>query len=71
MDPSGGIPAPGLDPDDWSIRWTATFMAPADGDYTFHLTNQARAKLFLDRSTLIDIQAWWCPEGPRIVRPAV
>jgi beta-glucosidase len=29
-------------------------MAPADSDYTFHLTNQARAKLFLDRSTLID-----------------
>ena len=22
-------------------------------------------------STLTDIQAWWCPEGPRIVRPAV
>jgi hypothetical protein len=20
---------------------------------------------------LTDIQAWWCPEGPRIVRPAV
>ena len=25
----------------------------------------------LPRSTLTDIQAWWCPEGPRIVRPAV
>ena len=23
------------------------------------------------RSVLTDIQAWWCPEGPRIVRPAV
>jgi transposase len=22
-------------------------------------------------SVLTDIQAWWCPEGPRIVRPAV
>ena len=21
--------------------------------------------------SLTDIQAWWCPEGPRIVRPAV
>ena len=54
MDPSGGIPAPGLGPNGWSIRWTATFTAPADGDYTFHLTNRARAKLFLDRSTVID-----------------
>ena len=54
MDPSGGIPAPGLGPDRWSIRWTATFTAPADGDYTFHLTNRARAKLFLDGSTVID-----------------
>jgi hypothetical protein len=23
------------------------------------------------RRVLTDIQAWWCPEGPRIVRPAV
>ena len=54
MDPSGGIPAPGLGPNGWSIRWTATFTAPADGDYTFHLTNFARAKLFFDGSTVID-----------------
>ena len=25
----------------------------------------------LPRSTLTDIQAWWCLEGPWIVRPAV
>jgi hypothetical protein len=25
----------------------------------------------LPQSTLTDIQAWWCPEGPQIVRPAV
>jgi transposase InsO family protein len=36
----------------------ATFLAAADANG-------------LPRSTLTDIQAWWCPEGPRIVRPAV
>jgi beta-glucosidase len=54
MDPSGGIPAPGLPPDGWSIRWTATFTAPVDGDYTFHLTNHARASLWLDGAKVID-----------------
>jgi beta-glucosidase len=59
-DPSGGIPlsrgvpVPGLGPDRWSIRWTATFTAPVDGDYTFHLTNHARAKLYLDGEQVID-----------------
>jgi beta-glucosidase len=54
MDPSGGIPAPGLGPDRWSIRWTGTFTAPTDGDYTFHLTNHARAGLYLDGTRVID-----------------
>ena len=54
MDPSGGIPAPGLPPDGWSIRWSATFTAPVDGDYTFHLTNHARASLWLDDAKVID-----------------
>ncbi|HEX6444545.1 MAG TPA: glycoside hydrolase family 3 C-terminal domain-containing protein [Streptosporangiales bacterium] len=53
MDPSGGIPAPGLPPNGWSIRWTGTFNAPVDGDYTFHLTNHARASLYLDRAQVI------------------
>ena len=54
MDPTGGIPAPGLGPDGWSIRWTGTFTAPTDGDYTFHLTNHARAGLYLDGTRVID-----------------
>jgi beta-glucosidase len=54
MDPSGGIPAPGLPTNGWSIRWTGTFTAPVDGDFTFHLTNHARATLFLDGATVIN-----------------
>jgi beta-glucosidase len=54
MDPSGGIPAPGLPPNGWSIRWTATFTAPVTGDYTFNLTNHARAGLYLDGTRVIN-----------------
>jgi beta-glucosidase len=36
------------------IRWSATFTAPVDGEYTFHLTNRSRARLFLDGTTLIN-----------------
>jgi beta-glucosidase len=53
-DPSGGIPAPGLPPNGWSIRWTATFTAPVAGDYTFNLTNHARAGLYLDGQQVIN-----------------
>lgn len=54
MDPTGGVPAPGLPPNGWSIRWTGTFTAPADGDYAFHLTDHAAATLFLDGAKVID-----------------
>jgi len=54
MDPTGGIPAPGLPTNGWSVRWTGTFTAPVDGDFTFHLTNHARATLFLDGATVIN-----------------
>jgi beta-glucosidase len=59
-DPTGGIPlsngrpVPGLHPDGWSIRWSGTFTAPVDGDYTFHLTNRSRAALFIDGATVIN-----------------
>jgi beta-glucosidase len=59
-DPTGGIPlsngrpVPGLHPDGWSIRWSGTFTAPVDGDYTFHLTNRSRAGLFIDGATVIN-----------------
>ena len=48
MDPTGGIPAPGLPPNGWSIRWTGAFTAPTTGDYKFNLTNRARATLYVD-----------------------
>jgi beta-glucosidase len=53
-DPSGGIPAPGLPPNGWSVRWTGTFTAPVDGDYTFNLTNHAHATLYLDGRSVLD-----------------
>jgi beta-glucosidase len=54
QDPSGGYPAPGLPPNGWSVRWTATFTAPVTGDYTFSLTNHARAGLYLDGNQVIN-----------------
>jgi beta-glucosidase len=53
-DPTGGIPAPGLPPNGWSVRWTGTFTAPVDGDYTFNLTNHAHATLYLDGASVLD-----------------
>jgi len=32
---------------------------------------KAAADQGIPASMLSDIQAWWCPEGPLIVRPAV
>jgi hypothetical protein len=32
---------------------------------------KAFAQWGIPAGVLSDIQAWWCPEGPRIVRPAV
>ncbi|MFI0452105.1 beta-glucosidase H [Actinomadura sp. 6N118] len=55
IDPSGGPPhVPGFPPDGWSIRWTGTLSAPADGDYTLHLTNYRAASLYLDGVKLIE-----------------
>jgi hypothetical protein len=32
---------------------------------------KAFARWGIPAGVLTDIQAWWCPEGPLIVRPAV
>ncbi|MGH3382323.1 MAG: glycoside hydrolase family 3 C-terminal domain-containing protein [Actinoallomurus sp.] len=53
-DPTGGVPAPGLPPNGWSVRWSGTFTAPVDGDYTFNLTNHGHATLYLDGTSTLD-----------------
>ncbi len=53
-DPSGGIPAPGLPPNGWSVRWSGTFTAPVDGDYALNLTNHGHATLYLDGKSVLD-----------------
>jgi beta-glucosidase len=55
MDPSGGPPpVPGFPPDGWSVRWTGTLTAPVAGEYTFHLTNNRAAALYIDGAKVID-----------------
>jgi hypothetical protein len=49
----------------------ATVLERATGRAVCLAFAAALAKFGVPEEVLTDIQAWWCPEGPRIVRPAV
>ena len=40
--------------DHFSARWTAYFVAPAEGDYKFYVSTDDGARLFIDDSLVID-----------------
>jgi transposase len=50
---------------------SVTCHQPVTGPVVVAVFRQAVADQGIPASVLSDIQAWWCPEGPRIVRPAM
>lgn len=47
-------PAPGINPDNFSVRYTGTLTAPSSGVYEFNLSSDDYAKLYLNNNLLID-----------------
>ncbi|MCU1492727.1 MAG: bglK [Acidimicrobiaceae bacterium] len=51
---NGGSPAPGVNPDQWSVKWTGTITAPTTGTYTFSLTSDDGSRLFVNGQEVIN-----------------
>ena len=49
-----GSPAPGVNADGFSIRWTGVVKPPMDGDYTFTTVSDDGVRLYIDDQLLID-----------------
>ncbi|GAB3870152.1 hypothetical protein GCM10029964_004080 [Kibdelosporangium lantanae] len=49
-----GSPAPGVNADNWSARWTGTLTAPATGTYELALTSDDGSRLYLDGGLVVD-----------------
>jgi len=49
-----GSPAPGIKPDNFSVRWTGTFTPRASDAYTFATVSDDGVRLFVDGSLVID-----------------
>jgi len=56
FDWNGGSPATGVNPTNWSARWTGTLTVPATGDYTLGLTNDDGSRVYVDGVLIVD--AW-------------
>lgn len=52
---------PGMNPEDFSVRWTGKIKAPVDGDYTLRTTSDDGVRLWVDGATVIDN---WTTHGP-------
>ena len=48
-----GAPRPGMNPDDFGVRWSATFHPPASGEYRLGLVGTMKFRLFLDDSLIV------------------
>ena len=60
----GVNPAPGVDEETFSVRWTRTLNLPA-GNYTFQLTTDDGARLWVNGRRLIDA---WYEQSPHTYR---
>lgn len=47
-----GAPRAGMNPDDFGVRWTATFHPPATGEYRLGLVGTMKFRLFVDDSLI-------------------
>ena len=47
-------PAPGVNANQWSAKWTGSITAPATGEYTFSLTSDDGSRLFVGGTQVID-----------------
>jgi beta-glucosidase len=48
-----GAPRPGMNPDDFGVRWTGTLRVPRTGEYRFRLRGTVKYDLWLDDSLVI------------------
>jgi beta-glucosidase len=48
-----GAPRPGMNPDDFGVRWTATLRVPATGDYRLGLSGTMKFRLYVDDSLIV------------------
>ena len=51
---SGVFPVPGIDRDDFSIRWTGSFLAPESGDYRFGLLTDGFGRIYVDDQLVVE-----------------
>src|SRR5207237_6763807 len=49
-----GSPAPGIDPDTFSVRWIGKISVPTTGRYTFYTTTDDGVRLWVNNQLLID-----------------
>ena len=52
---AGGVqPAPGIGPDNYSVRWTGKIKAPATGTYNFQTNSDDGVRLYINGTLVID-----------------
>lgn len=61
-------PAPGVPPENYSIRWRGMVIPPVDGDYRLGVNSDGGNRLYLSGKLLIDD---WTPHGERAVTTLV
>ncbi len=55
---SSGAPAPGVNPDNFSVRWEGFLYIPAAGTYTFYTQADDGVRLYLDNNSTPVIDQW-------------